>query len=666
MMPLTGSGWLEAVPVVLVAVLVVFVPGAVAARLMGLRGLASLALGPGLSVSAIVVVGALLPMVHVRWGPLTLLATVVALWLGSAVVRRMRPGSAPAPDGPLGPTLVAAALAFVAVALVLVPVSGSPEAFPQDPDTIFHLGAAQWMQARGDISTLHAAGFSRSSGTGFYPAGFHAVVVTVAQLTHAPIVVSASSVALVTAGLIWPLGCIFLARTVFGPSRTVTYAAAFGSVAFSAFPFWLMGYGVLWANLLGQALLPLSVACLVMAVRPVEPPERPRSSTWARRLGYDSRPHPLLPRGTALLLLLCLFPGLAVSHPNAVFALALIGYCILVEAVLTSRPGRKRHRLLPVAALAVGTALGAAVWAVATRASVAMRHSNPPGPEASVREALVSVVSFSPRGLPHLWVAGVLVLVGAVVIAVAGRAQRWIVGSLGACVALYLLLVVVDSAGTRLLTWPWYNNSPRLASLMVLPAVLALTAALRWSSTAVARVVPARPAFAAAGALALVVLVTGGGYVGAHQTALRPFFHPTPERTWASPADLRALRALSHDVTGRSVVAANPWNGGTYMYVVSGRRLLFPTEKSIDSPDRALLARSLDEAGRSARVCAAARRQHVRYAMTGGTLFAGMGPGYRRYPGVDGVGSSRAFRHVATAGDFRLYKLVSCRGRALA
>ena len=82
---------------------------------------------------------------------------------------------------------------------------------------------------------------------------------TVAQLTHAPIVVSASSVALVTAGLIWPLGCIFLARTVFGPSRTVTYAAAFGSVAFSAFPFWLMGYGVLWANLLGQALLPLWV-----------------------------------------------------------------------------------------------------------------------------------------------------------------------------------------------------------------------------------------------------------------------------------------------------------------------------------------------------------------------------------------------------------------------
>ena len=91
MMPLTGSGLLEAVPVVLVAVLVVFVPGAVAARLMGLRGLASLALGPGLSVSAIVVVGAPLPMVHVRWGPLTLLATVVALWLGE----RRRPEDAP-------------------------------------------------------------------------------------------------------------------------------------------------------------------------------------------------------------------------------------------------------------------------------------------------------------------------------------------------------------------------------------------------------------------------------------------------------------------------------------------------------------------------------------------------------------------------------------------
>jgi len=37
------------------------------------------------------------------------------------------------------------AIAALAVALVLLPVSRTPEAFPQQPDTIFHLGAAQWM-----------------------------------------------------------------------------------------------------------------------------------------------------------------------------------------------------------------------------------------------------------------------------------------------------------------------------------------------------------------------------------------------------------------------------------------------------------------------------------------------------------------------------------------
>ena len=120
-----------------------------------------------------------------------------------------------------------------------------------------------------------------------------------------------------------------------------------------------------------------------------------------------------------------------------------------------------------------------------------------------------------------------------------------------------------------------------------------------------------------------------------------------------------ALRALSAKVERGAVVAANPWDGASYLYLVSGRRMLFPTEKALNSPDRVLMAKYLDDVGRSPQVCAAARRQHVRYAITGGTPY-GTGTGYTHFGGVDRVGHSSAFRKVAVAEPFRLYQLVRC------
>src|SRR5665647_3812442 len=93
-----------------------------------------------------------------------------------------------------------------------------------------------------------------------------AMVATIAQLSGASVVVSTSSLVLVIAGVAWPLGCIFLARTLFGSDLAVTLSAGVVSVAFSAYPFILMGYGVLWPNFFGMALLPAALALLAVAL----------------------------------------------------------------------------------------------------------------------------------------------------------------------------------------------------------------------------------------------------------------------------------------------------------------------------------------------------------------------------------------------------------------
>jgi len=235
--------------------------------------------------------------------------------LGGGYVRR----ECPAPRGATRANAVRScnvglAIAAAVVGIVFIPLTQTPEAFPQQPDTIFHLGVVQWMRERGDISSLHAAGFSSASGTGFYPAAFHGVVATLAQLSGASATVSTSAFVLVVAAVIWPLGAMMLSRVVLGPGPAVVISAAVTSVMFSAFPFWLLGYGVLWPNLLGYALLPTALALVVAAIAPEQ----------GIALGQRH----------AVLLLVLALPGFALAHPNVLIALIGFGALIVSERAL--------------------------------------------------------------------------------------------------------------------------------------------------------------------------------------------------------------------------------------------------------------------------------------------------------------------------------------------
>jgi hypothetical protein len=325
-----------------------------------------------------------------------------------------------------------------------------------------------------------------------------------------------------------------------------------------------------------------------------------------------------------------------------------------------------------VAALA-GTALLAVLYALATLRMTSMRASNPPGPEMSLRTAIDQVVLQSPRGAPPLHVLGALVVIGALVLLWRGRGRRWVVAALVVTGALYVVVVGSDTATTRWFTWPWYNNPPRLAALVVLPAMLcaatALAApalALRWwagrrragSPTSAPRIVATPLAVLQPAAF---VVVTGGD-VDQHHEMIDRYWHPSKYRSWASDAELKALRELSRSIGPDDVTVANPWNGATYLYLVSGRRLLIPSEKVRSPGDRSLLAERLDQAGTDPQVCAAARREHVRFAITGGRPFSSGSTDWKTYPGVKAVPRSPAFTKVETAGPYTLWRLTSCAG----
>lgn len=722
----SAATWMAALPIGLVALVVLLLPGWIAAHLVGARGFATLAVAPAISVTTLTVGGVLSAALGIDWRPATLLGWTLVTWAVALLVGlalggprlHLRRSRRPAPRQDVDPSAsvetravrttwasvagewlwpaLAVGIAAAGLAVAFLPVAGHPSSFPQQPDTIQHLGIVQWMLGREDISTLHAGGFVFPSGTGFYPAGFHDVVVTVVQLCDlvgiggATPVVGATMVSLATAAVVWPLGCVLLVRTLLGRGLGVTLATGVTATAFSAFPLWLMGYGVLWPNLLGYALVPAALACLVVALRP------------GRRVHSVHEVHAQGPSGVhsvhevhevhangpwrapqAGVLLVAGVPGIAVAHPNALITVAVLGVLVAAEAALTRAWTWRQERPRRAVGLVVGTLVGLVVialgYGLVSQHMVSMRESNPYGAEMSVRTAFEQAVLQSPRGAPPLHLLGAVVVVGAVVLlwrTAAGRSARWVVAALALTAALWVMVVGIDDATTRWFTWPWYNNPPRLAALIVVPAVVCAAAALSlperlvrwWFGRRRAGGPTSVPGWTSGVAMALAVLVPAGfvvaigGYVDQHREMIDRYWHPSKYRSWASDAELQALRELSRYIGPDDVTAANPWNGATYLYLVSGRELLIPSEKVRSPGDRALLAERLDEVGTDPQVCAAVQRQHVRFAITGGRPFSSGGTDWKTYPGIAGVPDSPAFVKVATAGGYTLWELTDCAG----
>jgi hypothetical protein len=343
-----------------------------------------------------------------------------------------------------------------------------------------------------------------------------------------------------------------------------------------------------------------------------------------------------------------------------------------LEVVVAAwRHGRRRSALLLGGALLTGLAVLAVAWLVLTRMAVSMRGSNPLGAETSAVEAAVDAVTFSSRGGPHLWALSAVTLLGVAAL-ILRRGARWMVGSLAITWGLYLMIAGYDTELMRWLTWPWYNNTPRFAAMVVVPAAVVAAAGLAlpghlWSVRRQQRAGVEReaqhsdPWLGALLAPLIFVLVTGGANLDARQNFIERYFRPSVDRTWASPEELASLRALARRMGREGVVAANPWNGATYLPLVSDRQLLLVSEKALAPGDRQLLATDLSSAATRADVCAAMRREDVRYVITGGRPWAKLSQqAWKQYAGIDGVSPAGGFEVIAKEGPFTLWRVPQC------
>jgi hypothetical protein len=636
---------------VVVAVVLLWGLGALLSWCVGLRGLWAVAAAPPFALTVIGGTAVVASWLGVPWSPLPVV--VMTAVVGAVILlvrRRWRP--TPSPRRRVDWVVPAAlALAAVVLAVRLLQIVQAPENVSQSFDNIFHLNAVRWVLTEADGSSLRVGYMTSPDGSlPFYPAGWHDLVSLVVQLSGSSIPVAINAVVFVTAVLVWPISAVALVRVLFGRSRAVTVAAALISTALPAFPILPMDYGVLYPFQLSLALLPVALAATAAALR-VAPWSRHRATGWW------------------VLVLIGVIPGLALAHPGGFVAwLALSVPMVLVAVVRALRAATSVGRRVLVVALTVGyLAIGLAL-VVVLRPPLEARGWPA---QMSTPDAVWQVASLSVWYLAPAVVAAVCVLVGLAWVVV-DRTPRALVaaGMYLIGVVLFVTVASIDYWPVRdLLTGSWYNNLPRLASILAvaLVPVAAYGAGRTWSAvshlTRRARGAgrPAAVVRAGAGVAAAAVLLAGLQFDGAMGRAVEwasPLYRLDADSPLLNTDEYTLLERVAADVPPGVVIAGSPWTGASLAFAISDRPVLMPHTLMYISDEMEEINDGLDEARPGGAVCRALDDLGVGYVLDFGAQE--VHPGEHPLPGLADLADSAAVELVDQQGAAKLYRVVAC------
>jgi hypothetical protein len=673
--------WLNVVPQLIIAAAIVVVPGAAVAYASRVRGFPLIAIAPAISVSIIALSAIVAPMLGIGWSLIPVLGFTVFMTLIAYLVSSLLSRRAPAPNIRTKPLqssadtfaqIGAVVLAATLIGRRLVAAVGEPEFFSQTFDNVFHLNAIRYIADTGSASSLTLNSMTGAGGgAGFYPAAWHDIVALVVNSTGAGIPVSVNVVNIVVASLVWPLGCIYLAHTVLGNRPAVSLVAGVLAAAFGAFPMSLLDFGVLYPNFLGNALLPIVLALSIQA------------------LGLSRQPSHV--RTLDVLLLLAVLPGITLAHPSSTMAL----FALMVPALLyvwgratLGIAGRQaRRRWLALGAMAAILIVGSVVFVLLWKNVRPSAEAAFWPPVETTGRAIGEVISSSGIGRPVAWAVMVLAVIG-LVMTVRERKQLWAVGIYGMGTFLFVVVASFPAGGLRtLVSGVWYNDPPRLASLLPLITLpLAARGAVhlwdKWLLPAVsgaAEIAGRRggketdaprprntsglfkngPSMLGAGLLiGILVVSTQQANVREAQQSLAESYRLSENSALISTDELALIKRLPNEVPDDAVMVGNPWNGSSLAYAFADRKLLQLHILSAVPDGAKGIINGLNTAKTQTGVCTAVERLQVRYVLDfGHREVHGGNNGYR---GLDDIVAAGVATLADSQGEAKLYKIDSC------
>ncbi|WP_418606713.1 DUF6541 family protein [Georgenia sp. SUBG003] len=663
----------DGVASVAVLTLLLFLPGAVCLRLLGVRGFLAAGAAPAVSVAAVGAGTVVLDQLGVPWrwwsaGLWLMLTCVVVGLAGRLAAGSVRP---PAMDGRWRAVTVAGLVAAVLLQMVAYGRgTGGVGAVPQMHDSLFHLNGAELVGRTGNASPFGGlAGMYGDGGTGFYPSAWHAVVALVSAV--APIEVATNAAVYVAIVLAWLLGISVLGAVAVPGRPLVAAAAPVVACSFLTFPTVAAVFKGMYPFGFAVALTPGALA-LAMAV--------------VQRL-REGRVRGVLAAALA-------FAGVVLAHPSGAAALAL-----LLSPVLVQECWRHGARLVRGRRAVLGTAVVAAPWVLGLAFVVAVytvprlqAMANFASPEQSRVTALVEGLLSERTGEASPWVnvvVAVLVVVGVVAAAARGR-TRWLAASWLLALAAYVVTAGPEGR-LRVLAGFWYKSPDRVDSLLVtMSAVVGAVGLAAAGSVAVRvfrRVVPRaadgaatddrdtpadvakdRATQVAVAAVVLVLLlvafVTSGGFRHDDRVlwtarAYDPeqMIHPA----WADEPELEFVRGLDAVLPADALVLGDPMNGAGFIPALAGRQVAVPAlGDSVPSDAEDFLMQSFRDIHTDPEVCDVLDAEGIGYFYEDASVPYGARTLADFRPGLYDVDTAEGFDLLARHGTAALYRITAC------
>ncbi|MFJ5860859.1 DUF6541 family protein [Pseudarthrobacter sp. NPDC092439] len=565
---------------------------------------------------------------------------------------------------------VGAGVAFAAAvtSVALLRGIGSPGTASQGWDPVFHLNVLRWIQESGAATPWSVAPLFGAGRPTYYPAGWHSAV----ALVPGSVAETANLSSVVIGGLAWPIGLAFLAMAVLPRHRAAWALAPVIGASFVSFPFSQLVRSGQWPNGLGTALVPAALAVAVLLLRELS---TPKEGAVRDRLLLTS-------------VLLAAMAGCAAAHPSTLFALAAAALPFMVAAAVPMLVRGIRHRPLRTAATAVVLAAlaAAAVAAVTNSRILAGVMAYPRTVRAEIPDSLYLAFFDLPR-FPRLsppapddfnLAIGILVIAGAM-LALAVREARPLAAAWLVFAGLYVLAAGPENS-LRWLTGFWYKDTQRIAPFIAMAgsllAALALAVLVPASLRPLLRRLPERSVRrrVPAGAVALTAALAAAGW-GLYASSGN---FRSVERVAVTAQNYEASSRPGHGILSSgeqafieragamlppdAVVVGDPFNGETYFYALTGRRVVYTQlgSASTGSAAKELLRTRFNKLATDPAVCEALRT-------LGATHFYQDAPGrshgsasLKQWPGFYNVPIGQGIEEALSDGKRTLYRITAC------
>ncbi|WP_243063505.1 DUF6541 family protein [Humibacter sp. RRB41] len=645
--------WWVIVPAVVAAAVVVLLPGLVIAYAATARGITAWGLAPLLSMTVFGVVSLGFGVGHIPFtGVSAAIGTAVVVVVVAGVlllVLRRRPAPPEHRDRSWTnvAVVVTVLIALVAFGIRFGSALVHPDAISQTFDDVFHLNGVRYIVDTHDANPLTFINLNAAFGGpgGFYPNLWHVIASLTTLYSGASIPVAVNALSIVIGGLIWPLGCVLLVRSILGPRIVALLATGIISASFAAFPLLLVTYGVLYPNLLGLAALPAALGLLVLAT------------------GFAKKS--TLAPGLAWIAFVAALPGIAMAHPNAFVSLLVVGFPLLFafgwrwfRSAREQGASRRSLWLGGVVAAAV-LAVGLAIFFVVRPPQISATW----GPTKTLWPAVFAAVTNGQDTPPAIAVT-VLSLLG-VVAAFVTRRNRWLVGSLVIVWFFYIATAIMWEGGWRYtVTGTWYSDIHRLIALGPLVLVPLAVMGVQWLADLVTargsgrRWVVAGTTVGIAVTLVAAVLAQTGPALASMSGWATSSFSMGPD-SWLLSSNERALiDRVPSEVPKDAVIAGDPWTGASLVWALADRRSMVPHIYGPRNDAQALILARLRYATPGSDVCTALNEEHVTYALDFGSKGV-FGTGQIN-KGMNGLSGSTVLTLVDHDGPAALYKVTGC------